>query len=356
MSRATSSTLPLPLRPMRSVLLGTGRIPAPVFDAVSRWCPVNADGEHVSPELAAIGVVTRLLPAVGLGDDDVDQSRAGMEIGAALTTEKPVALAVEEDLEFDGPGGPVPATRYRFGVDTTGVILFFHGGGFTLGSRSSHDGMARRLAVDTGADVVSVQYRLAPENPFPAALDDALAAWRGVVAAAPGWGVGSDRLVVAGDSAGGNLAAVLAQQVRGQPVTPALQVLIYPMTDMSREHPSMHEFAIGYLLTRERIESFNDSYVPNLGQRADPRVSPLRAEDFSGLPPAIVVVAGFDPLRDEGIAYADALTAAGVPVTLQRAGSLIHGFANLTGISPISSQAVSRYTAAIAVALSAQPG
>ena len=156
---------------------------------------------------------------------------------------------------------------------------------------------------------------------------------------------------MAGDSAGGNLAAVIAQQVRGEQVTPLLQLLLYPKTDSVGEYGSTREFSKGYFLTAERIADFTDIYVPDPAQRADPRVSPLLAQDLSGLPPAHVVVAGFDPLRDEGIAYADALGAAGVPVTLQREGALIHGFANMAAFSSVANQAISRFTAVASDAL-----
>ena len=347
MSRATNPNLSPPLRPVRSLLRVIGHAPPQLFGAVSRWCPVNADGEHVSVEMLTAAMVTAVLPNADMGGATIGSARAGLERVSALVAEKLPVLAVEEDLEFDGPAGPLPVTRYRAGVDTRGLILFFHGGGFTTGSRASHDALARRLAVDTGADVVSVEYRLAPENPFPAAVDDALAAWRGVVDAAPGWGVPSDRIVVAGDSAGGNLAAVVSQQVRGEEVTPALQLLLYPKVDSVGEYGSIREFGKGYFLTAERIDQFTEVYVPDPAQLADPRVSPLLAEDLSGLPPAHVVVAGFDPLRDEGIAYADALGSAGVPVTLQREGALIHGFANMVGFSPVADQAISRFTSVV---------
>ena len=351
MSRATNPTLSPPLRPVRSLLRVIGHVPPQVFGAVSRWCPVNADGDHVSVEMLAAAAVTAVLPNADMGGPTIGKARSGLARITALTAEKLPVLAVEEDLEFDGPAGPIPVTRYRAGVESRGLILFFHGGGFTTGSRRSHDPLARRLAVGTGADVVSVEYRLAPENPFPAAVDDALAAWRGAVDAAPGWGIPSDRIVVAGDSAGGNLAAVVAQEVRGEPITPMLQLLIYPKTDSVGEYGSAREFAKGYFLTGERIADFTDAYVPDPAQRADPRVSPLLAQDLSSLPPAHVVVAGFDPLRDEGIAYADALGAAGVPVTLQREGPLIHGFASMAAFSSVADQAISRFTDVVSDAL-----
>lgn len=312
---------------------------------------MNSDGEHISPEMLLAGVATGVMPGGDMGGSTIERARRTLELNSAVTAEKTPELAVVEDLAFDGPGGVVSATRYRANVTSTGLVLFFHGGGFALGSRASHDAYCRRLALDTGADVLSVEYRLAPEYPFPAGVDDALAAWRFAVQSTSRWGVATDRIIVAGDSAGGNLAAVLSQQVRGEDVTPALQVLLYPVTDMTRTGGSRVEFATGHFLTAERMDWFTETYLPAGIDRTDPRVSPLLAEDLSGLPPAHVVVAGFDPLRDEGIAYADALASAGVPTTLQRESGLIHGFINMAGFSPAARQALSHIHSAVNLAL-----
>ncbi|MGC4936178.1 alpha/beta hydrolase [Gordonia sp. DT30] len=349
MSRATSLSLPLPLRPIRSVLRLGRLVPPGVATSASRFCPVNSDGEHIAPEMLAAGSATRLLPGGGMGGANAAKARRNLEVNAGISAEKTPPLAVVEDLliEPGSSGAPVPATRYRAEVTSTGLVVFFHGGGFALGSRATHDAYGRRLALDTGADVLSVEYRLAPEHPFPAALDDAIAAWRFAVAMAPQWGVATDRLVVAGDSAGGNLATVLAHHLRSEAVTPCLQLLIYPVTDMTRTGGSREEFATGHFLTAERIEWFAQCYIPAGVERGDPRISPLFAADLTGMPPAHVVVAGFDPLRDEGIAYNDELGAAGVATTLQRESGLIHGFANMLGFSPTARQAVSRMHEAV---------
>ncbi|MGX7694259.1 alpha/beta hydrolase [Gordonia polyisoprenivorans] len=341
MSRATTLTIPLPFRAVRSVMRLGGHLPPGLLGVASRICPVNSDGEHIAPEMLAAGVATRLMPGGDMSGATVERARHNLEVNSAISAERTPPLAVVEDLVIDGPGGDLPATRYRAEVSSTGLVLFFHGGGFSLGSRATHDAYCRRLALDTGVDVLSVEYRLAPEYPFPAAVDDALAAWRFAVSAAPRWGVDTDRLIVAGDSAGGNLAAVLSQLVRGEEVTPRLQLLLYPVTDMTRSGGSREEFATGYFLTAERIEWFTERYVPAGAPRSDPRISPLLAHDLTGLPPAHVVVAGFDPLRDEGIAYADALSGAGVRTSLQRESGMIHGFVNMLGFSPAARQAVS---------------
>lgn len=350
-SRASDPILPPYLCPVRALLRAIGRVPAGVFDHAARWCRVNSDGEHISPEMAFTGVLARVVPTIGLGGSTPARARRLLDLETAVIAEQLPTLAVEEDLLIPTPGGAIPATRYRAATGSAGLVVFFHGGGFVLGSRASHDALVRRLAIDTGADVLSVDYRLAPEHPFPAAVDDAVAAWRFAVDSAPGWGIDTDRIVVAGDSAGGNLSAGLAQQLRGESVTPCLQLLIYPITDLTATTSSRRAFSTGYFLTGERIAQFVDQYVPTAADRTDPRASPLLADDLLGLPRAHVVVAGFDPLRDEGIAYADALAAVGVPVTLQREGGMIHAFANLSAFSPGARRAVDRMSDAVVNAL-----
>ncbi len=319
--------------------------------SLSRWGHVNADGDRLDPPMAVIAWAAANVPGMALVSGTVSQARHRLDESSAMIAETFPPLAVVEDFRIDDT---VSATRYRADEQSTGIILYFHGGGFVLGSRASHDAVARRLAIGTGADVVSVDYRLAPEHPFPAATDDALAAWHHVVGAAPGWGVSPDKIVVAGDSAGANLATVLAADVRGEDVRPALQLLIYPVVNASEsaDTASRREFAKGFYLTAERVNWFTDTYAPVPADRSDPRVSPILADDLSGLAPAYVLVAGFDPLRDEGIAYAERLREAGVPTTLDRAGSLIHGFVNMTALSADARGVFDRMSAAVRAALS----
>jgi acetyl esterase len=209
------------------------------------------------------------------------------------------------------------------------LLVFFHGGGWAVGSILSHDRACARLAHDSGVKVLSVEYRLAPENPFPAAPDDALRAWRAVAAQPERFGAEPGQIAVGGDSAGGNLAAVLCQDLRdaGEP-QPALQLLIYPVTEVGSRRPSMTDFSTGFYLTSDRMDVFSDLYVKPDGY-SNPRVSPILAEDLTGLAPAWVITALADPLRDEGEDYAGRLAEAGVWVRKDRF-PLIHAWFNMT--------------------------
>ncbi|MFT3660390.1 MAG: alpha/beta hydrolase [Gordonia sp. (in: high G+C Gram-positive bacteria)] len=352
MSRATSIDLSVLDRAQRGLFKTLGLVPAAVLGVGARVTEVNSDGERLAPEMALVGLATARVPGKALTGPAPEIARRNLDATAVSLAQEFPPFAVEEDLTFDGPGGPVGATRYRAAEGVPkGLILFFHGGGFVVGSRASHDSAVRSLAIESGADVLSIDYRLAPEHRFPAAVDDCLAAWRFAVEQAPGWGIDPAWIVVAGDSAGGNLATVVASETRGEPVVPRFQLLIYPVTDMTGGTASRAEFADGHFLTRADLDYFTEHYLNSPADAADPKASPLLADDLRGLPPAYVVVAGFDPLRDEGIAYAEAMRSAGVPVTLERAGALIHGFLNMALISPDARAYLARMGAAVADAL-----
>jgi len=237
-----------------------------------------------------------------------------------------------------GAEGPRPARVYRpEGDGPCPTVVMFHGGGFVIGDLDTHDVMARSICVGTGAVVVAVDYRLAPEHPWPAAPQDAIAATRDIVANLDAYG-GSTVVGIAGDSAGGNLSAVVAQQVPEI----AAQLLVYPAVDAdvdSEEYPSRTENAHGYLLDEPTSHWFMEQYVLPGSDVTDPQLSPLRG-DLAGLPPAVVITAELDPLRDEGEAYAAALAEAGVPVTLRRYDGLVHGFFDLGGWSKASQAAI----------------
>jgi acetyl esterase len=251
-----------------------------------------------------------------------------------LSTPTPPEIGAVKNLTADGPHGPIPLRVYRpAGVsDSTRLpaYVYFHGGGWVIGDLETHDVLCRQLTGASGVSVISVDYRLAPEHKFPAAADDAWAATRWIVAHAAPLGVDGQRLAVGGDSAGGNLAAVVALMARdaGGP-TIALQVLLYPVTDLGAESKSYADFAEGYMLTRESMRWFRAHYLASAGDATDWRVSPLRASSLAGLPPALVITAGFDPLRDEGDAYAARLRDAGVTVDSVCFGGMIHGFAGM---------------------------
>ncbi|MCP5431848.1 MAG: alpha/beta hydrolase [Alphaproteobacteria bacterium] len=248
-----------------------------------------------------------------------------------------VPIGKVEAMEAPGPAGPI-RLRVFYGVAggaTRPAIIFYHGGGFTIGSLDTHDDLCRRLANESGCVVVSVDYRLAPENKFPAAVEDAMAAARFVEENAPRLAIDPNALAVAGVSAGANLATVVCQLAReaGRPRI-CLQILMCPFTDARAETPSLREFAQGYFLERKTMEWFMDQYADKASSLDDPRLSPMRASSLSGLPPAIVYTAEYDPLRDEGKAYADRLKAEGVEVVYKCAPGMIHDYVTLAAIIP----------------------
>ena len=212
------------------------------------------------------------------------------------------------------------------------TLVFFHGGGWVVGDLDTHDGLCRKLAAHGRVQVIAVDYRLAPEHPYPAAVDDAVAAYRDVVARADELGVRRDRLGVTGDSAGGNLSAVVALAVRADPHPPALQALLYPATDLTCACPSHQRLADAFILNARAIRWYRGHYLgpePSAARLREPMLSPLHAPDLAGVAPAYVLTAGFDPLRDEGQAYAARLADAGVPVVSRCFDELIHGFYNV---------------------------
>ncbi|HEY1707891.1 MAG TPA: alpha/beta hydrolase [Rhizomicrobium sp.] len=263
-----------------------------------------------------------------------------------------------EDRRIEGPAGDIPLRIYT-PIDGKGDALpglvFYHGGGFVIGDLETHDDLCRCLANASGCRVVSVDYRLAPEHPFPAAVDDCWAATQYIASHAKAFGIDPARLAVGGDSAGGNLAAVVAQLAK-QSGGPAIrfQLLIYPVTQLgsSQDTISMRENAKGYFLEKEGMDWFTRCYVNDPAHRNDPRVSPLLCKDLGGLPPAYVITAGFDPLRDEGKDYADALDKAGVSVTYVHYPSMVHGFFSFRSLIPKSREAISAAAAAVKAGLS----
>jgi len=246
----------------------------------------------------------------------------------------PPDVAAVGDGGFAGPGGEIHFRRYLPIGAAAGplpTLIYYHGGGFVIGNIETHDSTCRRLSNKSRCQVISIDYRLAPEHPFPAATDDSLAAFRHVRDNAASFGVDPARIAVGGDSAGGNIAAVVCQacQQTGEPM-PAFQMLIYPATDARRQTESRRLFADGYFLTQDLMDWFWKAYAPAGADLADVRLSPLLAKDLKGLPPAFVLTAGYDPLRDEGRAYAERLIDAGVKTTYVNYPGTVHGFFSLT--------------------------
>jgi acetyl esterase len=252
-------------------------------------------------------------------------------------------VARVEDVDLDG----VPGRVYEPGGARPGALVWLHGGGWTIGSLESHDPLCRALAARSSATVVAVDYRLAPEHPHPAALEDAWTATK--------WAVGAfGQVAVGGDSAGGHLAAVVALRARDRGVPLRLQALVVPVTDYAFETASYAEHGTGYGLERTTIEWFWDLYVPDRADAADLEVSPLRAPDVSAAAPALVVTAEYDPLRDEGEAYAAKLRDAGVDVEHTRAAGMVHGFLRMPGVIERAGETIDRVAARVREVLSAE--
>jgi acetyl esterase len=262
---------------------------------------------------------------------------------------EPVQLAVVENRSIPGPESELAVRVYRPEGDAPmPALVYFHGGGWVIGSLDTHDSTCRALAKAAGVLVVSVDYRLAPEHRYPAAVDDCYAALRWVAEHVVELRVDPERIAVGGDSAGGNLSAVMTLMARDRGGPPlAFQLLIYPVTDADFDRDSYRRNAEGYLLERAGMQWFWDHYLPDRERRGEEYASPLRATDLSGLPPALVITAGFDPLLDEGEAYAERLRGAGVDVTCSRYEEMIHGFFSMGSIVEGSRRAVEQAAAAL---------
>jgi acetyl esterase len=275
------------------------------------------------------------------------RARAEMEWNSRLVAAPPPPLAEVRDGTLPGPAGPLGYRLYRPRATRGPVplLVYFHGGGWVIGSLDTHDAPCRMLAAEAHCGVLSVDYRLAPEHRYPAAREDAVAAHRWAREQAAALGFDPERIAVGGDSAGGNLATLVCLEARhrGDP-PPAFQLLIYPGTDLTRSCPSHRTFAEGYFLDDATMQWFLDHYLQSPDDARDPRCSPLFERDLGGLAPGLVVTAGFDPLRDEGEAYAARLREAGTPVELHCEETLIHGFFNMGGVIR-AADAACRWTA-----------
>jgi acetyl esterase/lipase len=330
-------------------------IPAPAKRALFGGRSVIIDGNTLDPTLQLMLSGLRAVGIDGLVvDDDAGASRANLR-QLLLELPGPQIHVEVDELSLPGPAGEIRARHYRPAAGAAAPLLvFYHGGGWVIGDLDTHDALCRLTCRDAGIHVLSIDYRLAPEHPAPAAVEDAYAAFKWAHEHAGELGALPGRVAVGGDSAGGNLAAVVSQLARddGGPA-PVLQWLIYPRTDFTAQTRSMGLFARGFLLTRRDMDWFHAQYLRASGiDPTDPRVSPVLAESLAGLAPAMIAVAGFDPLRDEGEAYAAALEAAGTAVDLRYMGSLTHGFANLFQLGGDSAVGTSELISALRAHLS----
>jgi acetyl esterase len=292
------------------------------------------------------GRLLRMLAATGGGGAvTLQDRRRSLDSLAQVAAGAPTPMAAVEDLSIPGPGGALPLRRYRATDAADGTILFLHGGGWVAGGLDTHDGVCRRLAQASGAAVLAVDYRLAPEHPFPAALDDAMAA----ILWAAGRGAA---FVVAGDSAGANLAAAACLALGGA-VKPAALLLLCPILDLARESPSRRAYSEGYFLSADAMARDLADYIPAGADPFDPRLSPLYAPNLSALPPTHLHVAEFDPFRDEGLAFGKKLKAASVDAYVTQHAGMIHYFYALSGAVPYADQALRRIGAEMRAALGA---
>jgi acetyl esterase len=298
---------------------------------------ISHGGRTMDPKAQIVGEFVKSIRVPGYFPPP-PELRQQLRTMVALMDEPAPPLPRTEDIGIPGPAGAIPARIYDpVGTSRTAtpVLAYFHGGGWVQGDLETHHGLCARLALRSGALVVAVDYRLAPEHKFPAAVEDCMAAYRWL--RARGREIGGDPtwVGVGGDSAGGNLAAVVSQLARsaGDP-GPACQVLIYPALDFGLGTPSHQEFEDAHIIPRDRIAWYTQQYLRQDADRSDPRAAPLRTRDLTGQPPALVITAGFDPLRDEGQMYAERLRAAGVDVVYREYPGQIHAFVSLTKAIP----------------------
>jgi acetyl esterase len=324
-------------------------LPARVIRRLAGAPPSHATALH--PEAWLLARLSARTPDRQNDRVPLAEQRRRFDLSAIPMGARPSLPITVADHRADGPAGAIPVRLY---VPATApaagapLLVYYHGGGWVQGSIATHDASCRLLAHLSGVRILSVEYRLAPEHPYPAAADDAAAAYAWAVAHADRLGADRSRIAVGGDSAGGNLAAVVALAARDDETLPgaAFQLLIYPAVDLAEKSASVTTFADGFLLTERGMDWYVDKYIPERARRSEPRASPLYATDLAGLPPAHVATALTDPLRDEGEAYAQRLREAGVAVAVQRHGQL-HGFFNTT-VMPSAREALATIAGALA--------
>jgi len=325
----------LPTSVERATTLAVMSLPPRVLRAIAGPPCRTEEGYEMDLQMQVLTRLIELLRVPPMHAGTVAHARATMDRSAPTLDYELRAGVSVRDTTVAGAAGRLRARVYtpasaRRAAPAPGLI-YFHGGGWVVGSLDSHDRVCRVLADEAGVVLVAVDYRLAPEHPFPAAAEDAIAAARAIFADAGAFGIDPARVAVAGDSAGGNLSAVVAQALRDDARRPVFQALIYPGTDMTRSMRSHAQFRDSFFLSKGASDWYLEQYMGKSGAERDPRASPLFASDVSRLPPALVVTAGFDPLRDEGRAYADKMSAAGVRVEHVLVDGMPHGFLTLGG-------------------------
>ncbi|WP_340151716.1 alpha/beta hydrolase [uncultured Sneathiella sp.] len=327
---------------MERVILKTiGLLPESFFSLCYGFKPVVIDGQRLDSKARLLCDIDRK-NATPVRDTPLETTRANLErLSSALSGPRP-KLSRIEDIDIPTENGHLPARLYKPTTDPSlPVLVFYHGGGYIRGSLDSHDGLCARLAKYGGFAVLSVGYRLAPEARFPAAVEDAITAFNWAVRHGAEYGLDPQRVAVGGDSSGGCLAAAVAQQMSATGETaPVFQMLLYPTLDAHLSAASYKLFEDGFFLTYDRIRDYRDMYLNTAAERDDVRASPILNTDLAGLPPALIVTAGFDPLRDEAESYGKALQAAGVNVGIVRFPSMVHGFMSMTAILPQATRAV----------------
>jgi acetyl esterase len=312
--------------------------------------PITVDRQALNSDLQLLLKLMKIAGEGTLTKTTPEQSRTQTEIGSRIAAGSPIGGIATRELTIPADHGGIGARLYTpDGLDDgSGLLIFYHGGGWVVGSLDSHDAVCRYLAANSAVRVLSIDYRLAPEHPFPAGVSDAATAFRWAREHAADLGANPAAIALGGDSAGGNLAAVTAQQaVAAGETAPAFLLLFYPGVDASVRRRSRELFGEGFYLTDESMDWFLDHYLSKPQDKTDPRVSPLLAADLSGMPPTYLVTAGFDPLRDEGEAFADRLTQAGVSVVLKRQDDLIHGFISMLAIGDRCREALAEAASAL---------
>jgi acetyl esterase len=350
------------------------RLPVPIEHHILKWAcglsprasralfgkPPTIDGQTLSTETHALLTLARWSGSDGFfAGRSVEEARAQSRYEASVAARRPpIPMASVRPIAIPGPGDTIPARLYVPPLPAPDaaapLLVYYHGGGWVIGDLDMYDGVCRLLASASGCLVLSVDYRLAPEHPFPAPLEDAFAAFEWAVANAATLGADPERIGVGGDSAGGNMAAVVSRMaVEGGGPVPAMQLLFYPVTDSIEDTRSRKLFAEGFILTKADMDKFEAAYLPPGVDPSDQRISILQCPDLAGLPTAYVATAGFDPLRDEGEAYALRMRDCGVKVALRRHPGLIHSFVNQTAINRTALGAVLEAAGAVRLGLAA---